>query len=314
MYLLESTRSYIGSSKIAYNAYACVCGCDLFLQESSVAQAIKRIEEDDIEYDDTPLGRGTYGIVWKGTWTCKVAIKKYTIPESGIPREVLTLGSVRTHENITTLYGVVQHRHTIGIVMEYAPDGSLYDYLHTKGLKPSLEQSVEWATQVARGMKHLHDNDIVHRDLKSQNILLSEKVAKICDFGTARFLEHTTKQSGTEGTYRWMAPEVMKCEDARINRRCDTYSYAMVLYELFENKIPFHEIQTEPINMEIAIAVLKNAQRPKITVRLPPYIRGLIEICWREDPEKRLAFDQVLQALKTQDVSEWEAEVRANFL
>ena len=254
--------------------------------------------------------------MWKGTWTCKVAIKKYTTSESEIPREVLTLASVRSHENIITLYGVVRHRHTIGIVMEYAPAGSLYDYLHKKGQKPSLEESVDWATQVARGIKHLHDNHIIHRDLKSENVLLSEKkVAKIGDFGTARILKHTkTKQSGETGTYSWMAPEVMREDEAIISRRCDTYSYAMVMYELFEHKVPFHEIKTKPVNMAIVNAVLKNGKRPTITVSLPPYISGLIEICWREDPEKRLDFEQVLQALETKDISKWEREVRATFL
>ena len=276
-------------------------------QETEIARAIKIIEEDDIEYGKH-LGSGAFGIVWKGTWKSTVAIKKYTFAGEKIPHEVLTLGSVRTHENITALYGMVEHQHTIGIIMEFAPDGSLYDYLHKNGLKPPLEQSVDWAMQVARGMKHLHNNNIVHRDLKSPNILLSGKVAKICDFGTARFLHRTAVQTGVTGTYRWMAPEVMKSDDAQINRRCDTYSYAMVLYELFEHKLPFHEIQTEPINVKIITAVLEN-ERPKITANPPPYILGLITICWRKDPNMRLEFEQVVQALKSKDVSEWESEV-----
>ena len=71
---------------------------------------------------------------------------------------------------------------------------------------------------------------------------------------------------------------------------------------MFEHKVPFHEIKTRPIEFGILDAVLKKGQRPTITVSLPPYISSLIEICWREDPEKRLAIDQVLQVLGTRSV------------
>lgn len=195
--------------------------------------------------------------------------------------------------------------------MEYAPDGSLYDYLHTKGLgPPPLEQSIEWALQVARGMEYLHDCDIIHRDLKSPNILLSGKDMKICDFGTARFLQHTTKQSGVRGTYRWMAPEVMKCQEARINHKCDVYSYAMVSYELFIHKVPFYEIDEEPLDIRVGQAVLDD-KRPEIVGDLPPYIHDLIEVCWRMNPDVRPTFSRIIAAYKNESTL-LEKDVRAS--
>ena len=66
---------------------------------------------------------------------------------------------------------------------------------------------------IATGMEFLHSKGIAHRDLKSGNVLLAEdacKTAKLCDFGTAHLLKHTTEQSTVTGTYRWMAPEIIK--------------------------------------------------------------------------------------------------------
>jgi len=113
------------------------------------------------------------------------------------------------------------------IVTELAPYGSLYDHLHVKNQVSSLDQTLAWALQVAGGMHHFHSNNVVHRDLKSANILLSlGLVAKVCDFGTARILAKTAMTS-QKGTYRWMAPEVVENVEANINKMCGVFSYGM---------------------------------------------------------------------------------------
>ena len=77
--------------------------------------------------------------------------------------------------------------------------------------------------------------------------------AKLCDFGTARSLDHTTSQSTVTGTYRWMAPEIVESPDALINNKCDIYSYGMVLYELVTLKLPFHDAPTDQRAMVDAV-------------------------------------------------------------
>ena len=157
---------------------------------------------------------------------------------------------------------------------------------------PSVDQSLAWASDVAHGMKHLHDHDITHRDLKSANVLLTnEWVAKLCDFGSARELTHTVTTEQT-GTYRWMSPEVMRSAIARINKKCDLFSYGMILVELFAHEIPYADLHD---NVEVLFSVTRG-ERPPIPPTLPPYLHDLIKKCWKEDPYQRPSFDDFVKA------------------
>ena len=119
------------------------------------------------------------------------------------------------------------------IVTEFAVGGSLYTALHErKEGVPTADQSLGWAMQIASGMAHLHSHNIIHRDLKSPNVLLSHGYLKVCDFGTARQLSKTCTPTGKMGTYRWMAPEIAESENTRINNKCDVFSYGMIIYEI----------------------------------------------------------------------------------
>ena len=135
------------------------------------------------------LGKGGFGCVYEGKWkkgggmTVAVKVMQGNDPEA---QEIKIWESLPPHRNITALIGVALHSVSTYIVMEVAMNGSLFNYLHTDKKTPSVKQSLAWASDVAHGMKHLHDHDIIHRDLKSPNVLLtSEWVAKLCYFRSA---------------------------------------------------------------------------------------------------------------------------------
>ena len=260
---------------------------------------VETIDFTDLIISNKKLGKGGYGAVFEGNWKKiggkRVAIKVVRSSATDL-REIQVWNSLPSHPNITMLFGVASTKYSTYIVTELAVNGSLCDYLHSEMKNPSVDQSLAWASDVAHGMKHLHDHDIIHRDLKSANILLSSAwVAKLCDFGTARELMHTTTTE-LAGTYRWMPPEIMRAAEARINKKCDLFSYGMILYELFAHKKPYADLDGD---VEVVTKVLAG-KRPSIPRTLPRYLRQLLKSCWKEDPSQRPTFDDFCTSLQSQ--------------
>ena len=247
---------------------------------------------------DQKLGKGAFGNVYEGHWKkgggMTVAVKVTQLRGPGtLSQEIKVWHSLPQHQNIITLIGVATDDFNTFTVTELATNGSLFDYLHIEKNTPSVNQSLVWASDVAHGMKHLHDHDVIHRDLKSANVLLtSEWVAKLCDFGTARELTHTTTTEQA-GTYRWMSPEIMRTATAKINKKCDLFSYGMVLVELFAHVIPYADLHD---NVEVLLSVT-SGKRPPIPLTLPPYLHDLLKSCWEEDSHLRPTFDDFIDKI-----------------
>ena len=247
-----------------------------------------------------PLGQGGFGAVFEAKWKRrKVAVK--VCPGNlltNLSREIQVLTSLPHHPHVLTFFGATLSSDAVStyIVTELAPNGSLYDYLHVKKEEPSPDQSLAWAQQIASGMQHLHSNNIVHRDLKSGNILLALGfLAKLCDFGTARTLAKTT-MTNQAGTYRWMAPEIVKDIETEINKMCDVFSFGMVIYEIFARKIPYADIPSDAL---VGLAMLQG-ERPPVPTALPSYLCSLLEACWKEEPDQRPQFETIVLAIQTE--------------
>ena len=160
------------------------------------------------------LGQGGFGTVYEAKLKKKTVAVKVCLGNllENLSREVQILTALPPHPNVIKFYGVAVSSDAINtyIITEVAPNGSLYNYLHIKKEKPTPDQSYAWALQVASGMQHLHNNNVVHRDLKSGNILLSfGLLAKVCDFGTAPTMAKTAVTT-QKGTYRWMHQKLWK--------------------------------------------------------------------------------------------------------
>ena len=251
------------------------------------------IEKADLEYHEI-IGGGSGGTVFSGTWKSKgihVALKQVKFSQD--VRDVNILFELGEHPNIVSFLGFVHEIPETTVVTALAKNGSLYQYLHKDKNIPTMEQSLKWARQIAYGMAHMHKLRIIHRDLKSSNILFTEDMeVQICDFGVARPAPNTTAVSKTAGTYRWMAPEI--AEGEKVNLKCDVFSFSMVVWELVEHKVPFHNIETD---IKAMMHILKG-DRPEFTCAWPEYIQKLTEDGWSKNPSDRPTFAEIITSLE----------------
>ncbi|KAK6032854.1 kinase domain protein, partial [Ostertagia ostertagi] len=184
---------------------------------------VKSIEDDwEIPFEAITglewLGAGSQGAVFRGCLNGQtVAVKKVKLKEETEIKHLRHLN----HPNIIKFIGVCTQAPCYCLVMEYCPNGQLGDILKSDRVI-GWEEWCSWSRQIAEGMEYLHKNKVIHRDLKSPNILFDEEgVVKICDFGTSH---QQKKQNSTVmsfcGTVSWMAPEVIKkqpcCEKVRV--------------------------------------------------------------------------------------------------
>ncbi|NXH68825.1 NEK5 kinase, partial [Hydrobates tethys] len=155
-------------------------------------------------------------------------------------KEVILLAKMK-HANIVTFYASLQEKNKLYIVMEYCDGGDLMKRINMQhGVLFDEDQILSWFVQISLGLKHIHDKKILHRDVKAQNIFLSNngKIAKLGDFGVARQLNSTMEFAHTcVGTPYYLSPEI--CENQPYNNKTDIWSLGCVLYELCALKHPF---------------------------------------------------------------------------
>jgi serine/threonine protein kinase len=149
-------------------------------------------------------------------------------------------------------------------------------------------------------MECLHAHGIIHRDLKPENLLLTadQRTVKLVDLGLAREETLTEMMTAETGTYRWMAPELYSTvtlrhgEKKHYNHKVDAYSFAIVLWELLHNKLPFEGMS----NLQAAYAAAFKNTRPSLD-DLPQDLALILDSCWNEDPNARPNFSQIVQML-----------------
>uniref|UniRef100_A0A8D3E393 Mitogen-activated protein kinase kinase kinase n=1 Tax=Scophthalmus maximus TaxID=52904 RepID=A0A8D3E393_SCOMX len=254
------------------------------------------------------IGVGGFGKVYRGTWKDQeVAVKaarqdpdEDITATAGSVKQEAKLFSMLQHPNIIKLEGVCLEEPNLCLVMEYARGGTLNRVLTGRRIPPHI--LVNWAVQIARGMHYLHEEavvPIIHRDLKSSNILLLEtienddigrKTLKITDFGLAREWHKTTKMSAA-GTYSWMAPEVIK--SSLFSKGSDVWGYGVLLWELLTGEVPYRGID----GLAVAYGVAVNKLTLPIPSTCPEPFAKLMEECWDQDPHVRPSFSCILEQL-----------------
>ncbi|XP_030521396.1 serine/threonine-protein kinase STY8-like isoform X2 [Rhodamnia argentea] len=206
-------------------------------------------------------------------------------------QEVAILRQVQ-HKNIVRFIGACTKPPHFCIVTEYMPGGSLYSYLHKNHNVLKLPQLLKFAIDVCEGMEYLHKSNIIHRDLKTANLLMdNHNVVKVADFGVARFQSQGGVMTAETGTYRWMAPEVINHQP--YDEKADVFSFAVVLWELITAKIPYENLTP----LQAALGV-RQGLRPELPENAHPKLLEVMQRCWEAEPGKRPAFCEITVELE----------------
>ncbi|BCU03103.1 serine/threonine protein kinase [Pandoravirus japonicus] len=310
------TAAIAVSVSVAAVAFLCVAGA---LAVAGLLATRRRgrgredweIDPDDIDVTEaTALGAGGYGVVYRTVWRgTEVAVKVISERIGGAAAggearrafadEVRVMCALR-HPNVVLFMAACTKPPKMCIVMEYMALGSLYDLLHND-LVPEVPHAlvVKMAYQAAKGMHFLHSSGVVHRDLKSLNLLLDAKWnVKVSDFGLTRFKADLARNGSSasdavQGTVQWLAPEVLD-ESADVDyMQADVYAFGVVLWEMLTRCEPYAGMSPA----SIAVAVIRDNLRPPVPSAAPADYAALVDECWHRDPIMRPAFVDVQHRL-----------------
>lgn len=262
---------------------------------SGSASDVRDLEVDIDRYEKIKqIGRGGSAVVYLARDKENedlVALKEFTIKLNKksiklVKREISTQIATE-HPFIIKLFGYSNYE-PFTIVEEYASKGTLFKYLHYSKKSRFLDATRKniISMGIAHAMATLHSQGIIHRDLKSTNILIDEYFyPKICDFGISRSITDGEPLTCNVGAPQWMAPEVFLSGD--YSYPSDVYSFGSLLYEIVSGSIPW-----ENDDNSIEKAILRG-ERPEIPRNAPKSIKNLIIKCWNEDPEARPTFSEI---------------------
>lgn len=282
-------------------------------EAEAIARGLQTIKNDDLE-EIRELGAGTYGSVYHGKWKgSDVAIKRIKAScFAGRPsererliadfwKEALILSSLH-HPNVVSFYGIVRDGPdgSLATVTEFMINGSLKQFLQKKDRTIDRRKRLIIAMDAAFGMEYLHGKNIVHFDLKCENLLVNMRdphrpVCKIGDLGLSKVKQHTLVSGGVRGTLPWMAPELLSGKSNMVTEKIDVYSFGIVMWEVLTGDEPYADMHCA----SIIGGIVNNMLRPQVPTWCDPEWKSLMESCWACDPAQRPSFTEISQKLRT---------------
>ena len=279
----------------------------LEMGQSGEIELHREIPRSDLEIGGK-IGDGNAGSVYRAKWRgpgsaafggdgkgIDVAVKLFTkgsVQNSQDFIRELSLLSLIQHPLIVNCYGGSTKPGDEYIVEELM-EASVYDLLHDKKFVMDEEMRLDFAISTARCMNFLHNCGVIHRDLKSLNLLVSKNYqVKVCDFGLSRVIDSKNQMTSNIGTVSWVAPELFAKK--LYTEKADVYSYAIILWELVTRQMPFGDIEAFSVPLMVS-----RGERPDLSKDIPIEWRKLIKACWHQKPTSRPAFKKILVKLRS---------------
>uniref|UniRef100_A0A453QXK0 Protein kinase domain-containing protein n=1 Tax=Aegilops tauschii subsp. strangulata TaxID=200361 RepID=A0A453QXK0_AEGTS len=275
------------------------------------------IKNSDLE-ELRELGSGTFGTVYHGKWRgSDVAIKRISDRcfvgkpseeqrmKTDFWNEACKLSSLH-HPNVVAFYGVVLDGPggSVATVTEYMANGSLRQALQRHEKIFDRRRRLLIVMDVAFGMEYLHGKNIVHFDLKSDNLLVNLRdpqrpICKVGDLGLSKVKCQTLISGGVRGTLPWMAPELLNGSSNLVSEKVDVFSFGIVMWELLTGEEPYADLHYGAI----IGGIVNNTLRPLVPESCDPQWRSLMEQCWSAEPMERPSFTEVVKRLRAMATS-----------
>ncbi|CAD6340036.1 unnamed protein product [Miscanthus lutarioriparius] len=284
--------------------------------------SLQIIKNSDLE-ELRELGSGTFGTVYHGKWRgSDVAIKRINDRcfagkaseqermRTDFWNEAEKLASLH-HPNVVAFYGVVLDGPGgfVATVTEYMANGSLRQALQRHEKIFDRRRRLLIAMDVAFGMEYLHGKNIVHFDLKSDNLLVNLRdpqrpICKVGDLGLSKVKCQTLISGGVRGTLPWMAPELLNGSSSLVSEKVDVFSFGIVMWELLTGEEPYAELHYGAI----IGGIVNNTLRPPVPESCDPQWRSLMEQCWSAEPSERPSFTEVGKSLRAMAAAPTKAQ------